>query len=82
MTMVASAPFAIAKAIEGLGRGVMDAELNDKKGDNDYKTIKVFSLALVPLYHCPIFIIHNFPKALGSPEAIIISNDNHYFIFN
>jgi hypothetical protein len=31
MTMVASAPFAIAKAIEGLGRGVMDAELNDRK---------------------------------------------------
>jgi hypothetical protein len=30
MTMVASAPFAIAKAIEGLGRGVMDAELNDR----------------------------------------------------
>jgi hypothetical protein len=29
MTMVASAPFAIAKAIEGLG--VMDAELNDRK---------------------------------------------------
>jgi hypothetical protein len=33
MTMVASAPFAIAKAIEGLGRGVMDAELNDHGND-------------------------------------------------
>jgi hypothetical protein len=27
---IASAPFQIAKAIEGLGRGVMDAELNDR----------------------------------------------------
>jgi hypothetical protein len=34
MTMVASAPFAIAKAIEGLGRGVMDAELNDRKSNS------------------------------------------------
>jgi hypothetical protein len=32
MTMVASAPFAIAKAIEGLG--VMDAELNDRKSNS------------------------------------------------